>query len=170
MYFGKGKKYKDLVGLIIGTGVGAGIIINGKLYSGQNCAAGEFGKIAYLKHDIEHYCSGKFFQNEYNIDGEALFQKALRNDKTAKEIFKTYGKHLGKALSIITSSLDPQIIILGGSVSKAHNFFKKSMNASLKDSVYTKTFKNLKIKASLNKNIALLGAASLFTRHLEQED
>ena len=40
-----GKKYNNMVGLIIGTGVGAGIIINGKLYCGHNCGAGEFGSI-----------------------------------------------------------------------------------------------------------------------------
>jgi len=159
--FGKGKGFKDMVGLIIGTGVGAGIIINGKLYYGQNCSAGEFGKIPYLKHDMEYYCSGKFFQKEYKIDGEDLFHKAVNNDKKAKNIFNTYGKHLGKALSVIINSVDPQIIVLGGSVSKSYNFFMDSMNESLRESTYRKNFQNIRITVSTSKNIAILGAASL---------
>ena len=81
-YFGEGKDYDDVVGLITGTGVGAGIIINGKLYSGQDCAAGEFGEIIYLDKNIEEYCSGKFFQDNYNAKGEKLFEK---QDKKAFE-------------------------------------------------------------------------------------
>ena len=60
-YFGKGKGYDSMIGLTIGTGVGAGIIINNKLYPGQNCGAGEFGCVDYLDNIYEYYCSGSFF-------------------------------------------------------------------------------------------------------------
>ena len=163
-YFGEGKNYDNIVGLIIGTGVGAGIIINGKLYCGQNCSAGEFGRIPYLDRNVEYYCSGQFFQKEYNINGEELYQKANRK---AKKIFGIYGKHLGKAVSMIVNSIDPQIIILGGGVSKAYCLFKDSMLESLKEWIYKKTFSNIKIKASNTKNIAILGAASLCFGHLD---
>ena len=55
--FGEGRKYRNLVGMTIGTGVGTGIIINGELYSGQNTGAGEIGSLPYLSHDFEHYRS-----------------------------------------------------------------------------------------------------------------
>ena len=160
-YFGKGKKYKNIAGVIIGTGLGTGIIINEKLYSGSNGGAGEFGQITYLKHNVEYYSSGKFFQKEYDIKGENLYEKASKNNAKAIKIFNEYGRHLGKALSVIVNSIDPQIIILGGSVSKSYKFFKNTMLKSLKGSVYKQTFKNLKISVSSNKDIAVLGAASL---------
>jgi glucokinase len=46
-HFGRGGKFRHLVGLIVGTGLGAGIILNDRLYSGPNCGAGEFGMIPY---------------------------------------------------------------------------------------------------------------------------
>lgn len=61
--FGEGRKYRNLVGMTIGTGVGTGIIINGELYSGQNTGAGEIGSLPYLSHDFEHYCSSGFLSD-----------------------------------------------------------------------------------------------------------
>lgn len=60
-YFGLGRSYNNFVGLIIGTGLGAGLIINGRLYSGPNCGAGEFGMLPYLDSNFERYASGQFF-------------------------------------------------------------------------------------------------------------
>ena len=161
-HFGHGRKCADVVGLIIGTGVGAGIVLGDKLYPGANGAAGEFGKIPYLEYDLEYYCSGKFFMFEYGQRGEDLFIKALHGDKKAKRIFKEYGAHLGKLISVVTNSVDPSVIVLGGSVSKSYKFFKESMNESMKKSIYNKVYKNIKIKVSENtENMAILGAASL---------
>ena len=55
-YFGAGKNYKDIVGLILGTGLGSGIYTNDKLYMGANCGAGEFGMISYKDSNYEDYC------------------------------------------------------------------------------------------------------------------
>src|SRR5215467_4693817 len=79
-YFGKGKGYSSMVGLTLGTGVGGGVIINNKLYSGRNCGAGEFGCVDYLDNVTEHYSSGSFFKNVYGLDGEEVFQKARQGD------------------------------------------------------------------------------------------
>ncbi|HRQ49741.1 MAG TPA: ROK family protein, partial [Agriterribacter sp.] len=62
-YFGKGVGADHMIGLTIGTGIGAGIIINRRLYAGPNCGAGEFGMVDYLDHCYEYYGSGQFFQN-----------------------------------------------------------------------------------------------------------
>ncbi|MGE5805224.1 MAG: ROK family protein, partial [Ignavibacteria bacterium] len=64
-YFGEAKNYKNIVGLIIGTGLGSGLILNNHLYSGNNYGAGEFGMIPYKDHNYEYYCSGQFFINEF---------------------------------------------------------------------------------------------------------
>jgi glucokinase len=66
-YFGKGNEGDSMVGLTIGTGLGSGIILKGKLYSGKNCGAGEFGMIDYLDQHIEYYASAeKLFLSWHN--------------------------------------------------------------------------------------------------------
>ena len=80
LYFGAGRGYRDLVGMVLGTGLGAGIIINGKLYCGRNCGAGEIGTIPYREHTVEYYCSGQFFQHQYGVDGGTLYEQARQGD------------------------------------------------------------------------------------------
>lgn len=161
-YFGQAKKYNHVVGLIVGTGLGAGVITNGKLYSGANCGAGEFGMISYLGHNYEYYASGQFFKNVYKTSGKELFERAKSGDKEALRIFSEFGNHLGEAVKTIIYAADPDIIILGGSVSKAYRFFKQAMWKSIKTFVYSLVLKNIKIGVSRVRNIAILGAAALY--------
>ena len=74
--FGVGKEYKNLVGLVVGTGVGGGIVNDGSLMKDVNCGSGEFGEVGYLDSRYEEYCSGLFFKSKYNTDGGLLFDKA----------------------------------------------------------------------------------------------
>src|ERR1700759_285801 len=82
-YFGKGKGVADMVGLTIGTGLGAGIIVNNHLYAGKNCGAGEFGMVDYLDQNYEYYASGSFFNNVYGLNGEEVFKKAQAGDENS---------------------------------------------------------------------------------------
>jgi len=161
-FFGKGKNYNNIVGLIMGTGLGAGLIINGKLYSGTNCGAGEFGMIPYKDSILEDYCCGQFFTKKYSVSGEALSKEAEDGKEDALAIFSEFGSHLGEAIKLILYSVDPEIIILGGSVSKAFKFFEKSMWKSIEGFAYTKTKENIKIVVSEIENIAIIGAAALY--------
>ncbi len=161
-YFGKGKGYKNIVGLIIGTGMGAGLLINGKLYAGRNCGAGEFGTIPYKGKNYEYYCSGQFFSNEFGLSGEELFNNAKHGDEKAIEIFSSFGRNLGEAIKLIMYSVDPEIIILGGSVSKSFDVFKNEMYKSIKSFAYAKSIDNIIIEVSEINNIAILGAAALY--------
>ena len=65
LYFGKGIGHDSMLGITIGTGLGTGIIIDKKLYSGKNGGAGEFGMAEYLDKYFEYYASGQFFENVY---------------------------------------------------------------------------------------------------------
>ena len=161
-YFGKAKEYKDIVGLITGTGVGAGIIINNKLYAGKNCGAGEFGSIPYKEYNAEYYCSGQFFENVYNVSGDELYKKASVGDSKTIDIFKEYGKNLGELIKMILYTIDPGIIVLGGSVSKSFEFYKEAMWESINNFQYSTTVKKLKIEVSELDQVAILGAAALF--------
>jgi len=161
-YFGKGKKYQNLVGLTIGTGLGAGIIIAGQLYNGSNCGAGEFGSIPYKDSILEHYCSGQFFTGVHGFKGSELYKMARQGDKRALEIFLEFGGHLGEAVMIIMLAVDPEAIILGGSVSRAFPFFEESMRERMKAFPYPHAVQRLAIETSAEPQIAILGAAALF--------
>lgn len=161
-YFGKGKGFDSMIGLAIGTGVGAGIIINNKLYAGPNCGAGEFGMVDYLDKIYEYYCSGSFFQNVYQLDGEEVFEQAKKGDARALQLYEEMGVHLGNAIKVIMYTYDPSLIILGGSVRFAYPFFEKTMWERIKTLAFTKSAQRLKIEISELQNSGILGAAALY--------
>jgi len=161
-YFGKGKGSQSMIGLAIGTGMGAGIIINNKLYAGPNCGAGEFGMVEYLDKVFEYYCAGQFFQNVYQLDGEVVFQHVKKGDKQALAMYAEMGMHLGNAIKMIMYTYDPELIVLGGSVRLAYDYFQESMWQRIRTFAYTKSLERLKIEISELENSGLLGAAALF--------
>ena len=61
-YFGVAKDFDNIAGITIDTGLGVGIIIDGRLYSGRNAGAGEFCSIPYRDHDYEYYCTSRYFE------------------------------------------------------------------------------------------------------------
>ena len=159
--FGAAKKSKSIVGLTIGTGMGAGIINDGYLLKDANGGAGEFGLIPYLDADYERYCSGQFFKNNFNINGELLAEKARNGDMEALDAFQQFGEHLGNAVKMIMYAIDPEKIVIGGSVAKSHNLFENAMYESLKSFTFQTALKSLEIVFSNTSDIAILGAASL---------
>jgi glucokinase len=161
-YFGKGQKFRNLVGVTIGTGLGTGIIIDNRLYCGINCGAGEFGSISYKDRIIEYYCSGQFFENVHGVKGQQVYEKARQGDAGSLEIFDEFGTHLGEAMKTILFAVDPEAIIIGGSVCRAYPFFEKAMWAKIETFPYWKTIDNLVIATSDQDHIAVLGAAALY--------
>jgi glucokinase len=161
-YFGKAIKYSDSVGLILGTGLGAGLIINNKLYSGTNCGAGEFGMLAYKDKNYEAYCSGQFFDWKYKTDGVSLYRRAEAGDVESLEIFSEFGSHVGEVIKVIVYTIDPEIIVLGGSVSKSFGFFRKGIWKALERFGYPKSIEKLIIEVSETEQSAILGAAALY--------
>jgi glucokinase len=161
-YFGKGKGVKNMVGLTIGTGLGAGIIINNQLYAGPNCGAGEFGCVDYLDNNYEFYCSGSFFNNVYGLDGQQVFKDAQNGDVHALELYAEMGTHLGNAIKLVMYTYDPALIILGGSVQLAYDYFEKTMWERIRTLVYPKSVERLKIERSELENSGILGAAGLY--------
>ena len=159
-HFGKGKPYGNFVGVTLGTGLGAGIIINNHLYSGQLGGAGEFGNIYYLDSNIENYCSGMFFKNR-NLNGQVLSDKAKSGDREAQKLFDELGTHISHGLANILFALAPEAIILGGSVSQSYPLFEKAMRIAFEDFPFRKMYEDLKIEVSSESNSAVLGASSL---------
>jgi len=161
-YFGKAKPYDHAVGLIIGTGLGAGIIANGRLYSGINCGAGEFGMLPYLDRNFEAYASGQFFERVHGTSGREMAGRAERGDQRALDIFAEFGIHVGEAVKAICYAVDPEVIVLGGSISRSFRFFRESLWTTFQTFAYSITKERLKIEVSETENIAILGAAALY--------
>jgi len=161
-YFGEAQEYKDVLGLIVSEGVGAGIIFRNHLYSGTNCGAGELGSLPYREYDFEHYLSESYFIEKYGVKYNLLYKRAQKEDKIALAIFEQYGYDLGDLIKIILYTIDPEIIIIGGSIAKAFPFFEKAMQNKVKTFLYKHSLKKLKILPSRHPEIAILGAVALF--------
>jgi len=164
---GVGKGYQDLVGLCLGTGLGAGIVLQNKLYAGANCCAGEVGGVSYLDGYLDEYCSGSFFKKHYQQCGAELAEKAREGDEQAITAFETFGVHLATAIKHLLLMIDPQLIVIGGSVSQSFDLFIDAIWKNLAGFPYPNVIENLAIEKSQQPNSALLGAAQLF---LESED
>lgn len=159
--FGLAKGFSSVVGMSIGTGLGSGIIINNKLYTGNNCGAGEIGLLPYKDQNIEYYASGNFFESIKGTTALEAYQEARSGNKKALEQWEEFGYHFGAAVQVVLYTYDPAAIVIGGSVSKAFEFFKGTMKESFKDFIYRESLQRLKIFLSENEDIALLGAAAL---------
>jgi glucokinase len=159
---GFGRPYRDMVGLTTGTGVGAGIIIGNRLYNGTHHGAGEFGMIPYRDKCFETYCSGQFFADTYQTSGEQLASRASAGDTEALEAFITYGRHLGELVNLICYVLDPQLIVIGGAVSRSFHLYRKGLVLA-RQGFYFRHRKKTRVVPSATPDAAILGAVSLFT-------
>lgn len=158
--YGKARKYKNLVGITLGTGLGAGIIINNSLHAGAYSCAGELGGMSYLDETVEDYCSGKFFK-KFGMEGKELLELAEAGDEKALEIFRQFGYHLGKTIKQLMFTLSPEAIFLGGSVSNCYPFFKDAMQEQVDTFPYKLVKQQLVIETSSLPNAAIYGAAAL---------
>lgn len=151
--FGAGKGTENMVFLTFGTGLGAGLILDGKLYSGTNDNAGEVGHIRLedngpigygKKGSFEGFCSGGGIAQLGNIFAEkakqsgikpifangeitakSIAEAAYKGDKTAIEVYKTCGEKLGKGLSVIIDILNPERIVIGSVFARSRDLLWK---------------------------------------------
>ena len=147
--------------MTLGTGVGLGLVINGDIFNGHNTGAGEVGCIPYLDADLETYCSSPFFARHGTTSKQAAEALQL-GDPEAREMFNTFGNHIGHLVATILYAYDPEILVIGGGISRGYPYFKDAMNAFLAARfLYPETLKRLKIRQLDNDAIALSGAAFL---------
>ena len=146
MWKGGGQGYKDLVVVTLGTGVGGGIIVNGKMLTGANGAGGEIGHI-HVEDDeqeacgcgnrgcLEQYSSAtgvtrlakrkleKTTQDSVlrtsTLSAKSVFDAVKAKDPVAMEIAEQFGQYLGEGLAAIACVTNPEAFVIGGGVSKA---------------------------------------------------
>jgi len=160
-HYGKAKPFSNVVCICLGTGVGAGVFVNGNLYTGNQSIAGEFCGIRYLDADFETYCSGKFFNQIYGHDALYFAKMAENGNANAKELFHKFGYNVGQLIQTVLFSYGPQAIILGGSLSKSFSIFKTGMQESLATFPHKNVLNSTMIDVSDNDDIPVLGAATL---------
>ncbi len=159
--YGKCRGIENFVGITLGTGVGGGIIQHGHLLDDANCGSGEFGELPYLDSRIEDYCASRFFTDRCSRTAFELSQAARQGDLEALDAYRQYGRHLAVLVKMILYVIDPQAIVLGGSISKSFDLFEQSMMENLADFSYPGSLKKLRILISDNNECGILGAAAL---------
>jgi glucokinase len=158
---GAGKPYRNILGVTLGTGVGAGIIINNELYCGTNTGAGEVGCLPYLEHTLEFYCGSAFFTEFHNTTGKDAMELAKSGEENALKIWNEFGKHIGVLVKIILYTYDPDAIIFGGSIVNAYSYFEAAMRIEMATFDYPETVRKIQILISTRDDISILGAAAL---------
>lgn len=159
--FGKGREFSNFVGVTLGTGVGSGIISAGRLLPDANCGSGEFGEVRIGGVKFDDWCGSHFFPDETGMSGAELSALARKGDAKALKAFEEYGRRLSELVKLIVLVLDPEAVILGGSIAKSFDFFGDAIRANLADFPYPKSIEKLQILASDSNDSGVLGAASL---------
>ena len=161
--------YQDfnvVVGVTIGTGLGFGLIINGQLFKGANGFAMEYGLSPFEWGECEKkVCIKHIKDKSKELYGEEIKPIMLEkyyksNDKKAIKIYNEFGENLGIVLSHVINMLDPNVISLGGGLSKAFDCFKQSMFNSIKKNVPAFSHGNTIVKQSeFGEKSSMLGAS-----------
>ncbi len=159
--YGEGKGTRDMVGLTMGTGIGSGIIIDGKLYNGVNTGAGEIGSLPFKDADYEFYCSSRFFSELHGDTGANFGKRAQKGDAEAVAVWKEFGGNVGELIKAVLFTYAPEAIIIGGGIASAFPLFETAMRASLESFPYPANVAATRIMPSTLPNAAILGAGAL---------
>jgi len=167
-FFGAGRKYETVLGYTLGTGLGCGIVINGKVFTGATQHAGEVGTSPYQNETIEDIVSGSGISRIYKVisgnesPGPEIADLASKGDKDASQTWEQFGEHLAYAISWGINIIDPDIVILGGSIANAMELFAPALERSLRNNISPLPAERTKVvKASLGDYAGLIGAACL---------
>jgi glucokinase len=165
--FGAGRGQGIVVGLTLGTGLGAGLVIDGKVFRGATGTATELWKAPYRDSTYEDCFSSKGIRAIHQLAAGRTLESidiaklAEDGDAVAAASWAEYGKRLGIGLSVIIDFIDPDVVVLGGSMSKAFKLFAPSMEVSLRTHCHAKPLAHLKTAPGVLGDMAgLLGAAA----------
>tara|TARA_B100000003_G_scaffold87697_1_gene78662 strand:+ start:304 stop:1206 length:903 start_codon:yes stop_codon:yes gene_type:complete len=181
-YDGAGKKHEIVFGVIIGTGVGGGLVINKKIINGFNNITGEWGhnqmpvgsNDKWERHDcycgkkgcIETFLSGPGFSKHYfdiykiKLDAKTIQENANKGDEKALEFIFQYLDYLARGLAQVINILDPGAVVLGGGVSNMKQIYG-NINPKLKKYVFSDTVNTEVVKNLFGDSSGVRGAADL---------
>lgn len=177
-WIGVGKRYSNIATVIMGTGIGCGIMIDGKILYGANNVIGALGwsRLGISKNvqSFEEICSGpaiscrskKYFKklkkNVSILDTKKIFDLAEKDNQYAKNLIKKVITYTGMNLSNLVSMLNPEIIILGGSVGLRLKPYLSTLKETIQNYSQPIAGETVLLKCSeLGINEGVLGAAGL---------
>lgn len=189
MWRGAGQGHRTLICVTLGTGVGGGIILDGKLWRGVDGSAGEIGHIGVdpfagvactcgSRGCLEVYASAtaivrmtregracypnSILQNTEDLTSEKIYQAGREGDELAIEVFRRMGVYLGVGLASLINVFDPEIVVIGGGLSNGWDLFEKHMNQQVIERAFPIPAGRVKIvRAQCGDDAGLLGAARL---------
>jgi len=166
--WGAGKGSNCVLGITLGTGLGCAVVIDNKIWMGATETAGEIWISPYKDGIIEDIVSGKGVSKLYEklsglkVTAKEVSARALNGDSGAKSAWDEFGKALAYALSWSVNLIDPDVVIIGGSIANAMELFYSSLNETLRKNICPVPAQNLRIvRAQLGDNAGLTGAAAL---------
>ena len=188
MWQGGGKGYNNLVMVTLGTGVGGGVILGGKILTGSNGAGGEIGhiRVNYEEKDVcgcgktgclEQYASAtgvvrlakKALEKKEkkttlvadDLSAKAVFDAAKAGDELAMDIVEKFGFYLGMALAHISQVIDPEVFVIGGGVARAGQIIIDEVSKNYEENVMF-ALKNKAFKmAELGNDAGIYGSARM---------
>ena len=154
-------KPETLVAMTLGTGLGIGIVNEGKIFSGANCGAGELGCLPYRDSIIEDFTSKKYFTNA-GWNSYQAFKAAEAGDPAALALLEEFGRHMGAALCMVMYAYDPDRVALAGGIANNYPFFRQAMETYVRENFpYRKAVERLTIDICTDSNLPVIGAALL---------
>lgn len=188
MWKGGGQGCNNLVAVTLGTGVGGGIIVDGKILSGAAGAGGEIGHIhiedkeeeacnCKNKGCLEQYtsatgivrlaarelasCTEESSLRKGELSAKAVFDAVKAGDKLAIQVAEQFGEYLGKGLAAISAVVNPEAFVIGGGVSKAGEVLFEYIKPCYTKYVFH-SGKNVEFKlAQLGNDAGIYGAAKM---------
>ena len=189
LWQGAGQGYRTLICVTLGTGVGGGIILDGKLWRGVDGSAGEIGHIGVdpfagvpctcgSRGCLEVYASAtaivrmtrearprypnSMLHNTEDLTSEKVYQAGREGDELAIEVFRRMGVYLGIGLASLINVLNPEIVVIGGGLSNGWDLFGKHMHQQVLERAFPIPARRVKIvRAQCGDDAGLLGAARL---------
>ena len=178
--FGSARGYKDVIGVIIGTGIGGGLILDNRLYRGRDGGAGHIGHLTIdlsgprcgcgQRGHFESWCSGKYITRRYiaaggkmnNPDPAKIFSS---QEPVAKRIMSETYEKFGLAFASIINTFNPEILVIGGGVSNLPQEFYLEIRAATRKYAYPAFSSGIKIvRNKLGDSAGVFGAAALAFR------
>lgn len=185
MWLGAARGCKDVISVTLGTGVGGGVILNGKLWRGSHGSAGEIGHTTVdpfsgLKCKCGNTGCLELFASATAIvrmarelgmkelTAEDVYEAGRNGDEQALSVFKRFGMYLGIGLANLMNLIDPQIIVISGGATNGWDLFANEMYRQVGERAFRATAQQVKIaRAECGDNAGLLGAARIALQDLQ---
>ncbi len=167
-FWGAGKGSNSILGITLGTGFGCAIVLDKKVLMGVTETAGEIWISPYKDGIIEDVVSGNGVSILYQkLSGQKLTARevaarAFSGDIQAKLAWNEFGEAVAYALAWSVNLIDPEVVIIGGSLANSMDLFYSTMNETLRKNICPVPAQKLRImKAQLGDNAGFMGAAAL---------